>query len=528
MKYAITLAAALCAGGTFAETLNLPLLEGEHWWGGQDADGRQMPFTAASDYKADLRVYHAGNQAAPLLLSDKGRFVWCEEPFAFAFGNGALTVEADAKIESGKPADSLRGAYLHCSKAFFPPSGKTPDLLFVSAPQYNTWIELTYNQNENDILKYAQSMLDNGLPPGVLMIDDTWQTGYGLWRFEPTRFKDPKGLCAKLHEMGFKVMFWVCPFVSMDTPEFRTVEKEGGFLLLKTPAAGGPKDDPAPIRWWNGKSAVLDLTHPNGFRWFEGELSRLRREFGVDGFKLDAGDPEYYVGDYRSYRPCTASGQCEAYAKIGLKFPFNEYRACWKMAGQPLVQRLRDKDHEWSEVPRLITDMIAAGLLGHSFVCPDMIGGGQFTSFLPGSNFDPELFVRSAQVHALCPMMQFSASPWRVLDAEKQEIVRKAVALRQTFAPKFVALAKACATSGEPMLRSLEYAYPGCGYAEVKDEFLMGDFLLVAPQLEKGKLTRTVVVPPGMWRADDGSEVIGPKSVVVKTPLDRIPHFTRR
>ena len=35
----------------------------------------------------------------------------------------------------------------------------------------------------DDILAYAQSMLDNGVPAGVLMIDDTWQAGYGDWRF---------------------------------------------------------------------------------------------------------------------------------------------------------------------------------------------------------------------------------------------------------------------------------------------------------------------------------------------------------
>ena len=66
----------------------------------------------------------------------------------------------------------------------------------------------------------------------------------------------------------------------------------------------------------------------------------------------------------------------------------------------------------------MVADMIAAGLLGYPFICPDMVGGGEWTTFIPGSPFDPELFVRSAQVHALCPMMQFSASPWRVLDAE--------------------------------------------------------------------------------------------------------------
>ena len=53
---------------------------------------------------------------------------------------------------------------------------------------------------------------------------------------------------------------------------------------------------------------------------------------------------------------------CEAYAKLGLEFPLNELRACWKMAGQPLVQRLRDKSHTWDDVRVLIPDMISTGL----------------------------------------------------------------------------------------------------------------------------------------------------------------------
>ena len=58
------------------------------------------------------------------------------------------------------------------SLSWFSPTGEEPELLYFSAPQYNTWIELTYHQNENDILEYAKSMLDNGLPPGKWRSDD--------------------------------------------------------------------------------------------------------------------------------------------------------------------------------------------------------------------------------------------------------------------------------------------------------------------------------------------------------------------
>ena len=189
--------------------------------------------------------------------------------------------------------------------------------------------------------------------------------------------------------------------------------------------------------------------------------------------------------------------------------------------------RLHDKDHSWDALRRLIPDMLAAGFVGCPFICPDMIGGGAWTAFLPGAPFEPEIFLRSAQIHALCPMMQISASPWRVLSPEHQKIFLDTVALRQRFAPRFVELAKEAARTGEPIMRNLEYAFPGQGYAGIRDEFLMGDDLLVAPVVEKGATSRKVVLPPGTWRADDGQVYEGPATVEVAAPLERVPHFTR-
>ena len=75
------------------------------------------------------------------------------------------------------------------------------------------------------------------------------------------------------------------------------------------------------------------------------------------------------------------------------------------------------------------------------------------------------------------------------------------------------------------MLRNLEYNYPGLGYASVNDQFMMGTDLLVAPVVTKGQTERKVVIPPGTWIADNGEKIAGPKTISVKTPLSRIPHF---
>ena len=542
MKKLLLSSISLLSLTLLAGTQTVKMTAGENWWGVANFFGTKMPFTEKTDLKIDLRKDNYHNQCASLLLSDRGRVIWADAQALFTLKNGEITVESDSEIVVTKGGDSLPEAYRFAMRKWFPASGKMPDPLFFSAPQINTWIELTYHQNEKDILGYAKSMIDNGVPAGVLMIDDTWQAGYGDWRFEPTRFKDPKGMMDKLHAMGYKVMLWMCPYVGMDLPSFRRVAwgtnpddvrgypVKGGFLAEKgkRPVANGRVEAKA-CRWWNGYSAFLDFSHPNANAWFTEVLDGLVRDFGVDGFKLDGADlTAYNLKTCEALDPKATNGSLNnGYAAYALKYPFCEIRNLWRLQQMPVVVRLHDKPHTWEALRRITADMIAAGVIGQPFICPDMVGGGEWTAFIPGSPFEPDLFVRSAQIHALCPMMQFSASPWRVLDAEKQQIVRDTVALRQKFAPMFVELAKKAATDGEPILRGLEYNYPNQGYASVIDEFMMGTDLLVAPQMEKDATTRDVVIPPGTWKADDGTTVVGPKTLTVKTPLARLPHFVR-
>ena len=511
------------------------ILPGEHWWGLGTAFGSQMPFTAKSDFSCDLNADNYANQTMSLLVSDKGRVLWCDEPIAATIAAGSMRVvsgkgEVILREDAGR---NLAEAYRFASKTWFPPSGEYPDLLYFAAPQYNTWIELTYHQNEKDILGYAQSMIDHGLPPGVFMIDDTWQLGYGVWEFDPRRFSDPRGMVAKLHAMGFKVLLWMCPFVSMDSPAYRLLELGKSPDVRRSAPRGGFVTDPATgraaaVNWWNGRSALVDMSHPSGREWLCGRLDWLMSTYGVDAFKFDNGGVCDYFGVRAQREGLSAAAQNGLYADLALCYRGSELRSAFGMGGKPVVMRLHDKRHAWEDLAKLVPDMLAAGLIGTPFVCPDMIGGGSWESFLPGASFEPELFIRSAQIHALCPMMQISASPWRVLDAEHREIFQRIVALRQKFAPAFVELAKESAKSGEPIMRNLEYNYPNMGYSDIRDEFMMGTDLLVAPVVTKGNSSREIVLPPGRWLADDGNLFEGARRIVVKTPLDRIPHFARK
>ncbi|NJK96084.1 MAG: hypothetical protein HC905_15295 [Bacteroidales bacterium] len=216
-----------------AQGTKIPLQPGEKIWSGAIKEGHKMPF--APGYKFDFYANNMYNQIQPLLLSNQGLWVWSEEPYAFEIQNNMLTVyNAKGEIKHGRSGKSISSARDYAAATFFPASGKIPDELLFSQPQFNTWIELTYNQNQEDILKYARAIIDNGFAPGVLMIDDTWQEDYGKWVFHPGRFPNPKKMMDELHKMGFKVMLWMCPFVSADQAVIvREIMKGKGFLLQK-------------------------------------------------------------------------------------------------------------------------------------------------------------------------------------------------------------------------------------------------------------------------------------------------------
>lgn len=81
-----------CAAAETFKTRVEPL-GGEKWWGAATTLGDIMPFPADTK-NFDLLKNDFGNQASPLLLSSKGRYVWSEEPFSFKFEKGALVLES--------------------------------------------------------------------------------------------------------------------------------------------------------------------------------------------------------------------------------------------------------------------------------------------------------------------------------------------------------------------------------------------------------------------------------------------------
>ncbi|MFO1514077.1 MAG: glycoside hydrolase family 31 protein [Verrucomicrobiota bacterium] len=102
-----------------------------------------------------------------------------------------------------------------------------------------------------------------------------------------------------------------------------------------------------------------------------------------------------------------------------------------------------------------------------------------------------------------------------------------AVKVREKHQRYILKLARQSAVTGEPLMRSLEYAFPHQGYERINDQFLLGDRLLVAPVLEKDARNRAVVLPAGSWRGFDGKRYAGPAKVTVPVRVDELCYFER-
>ncbi len=517
---------------------SVKFLENEHFWGGPTVYGTEMPIKSGSDYCRDNRE-DPGNQFMPLFISDMGRYIRSDDTFKAWVDGDTLNFEGDGKFELWEDGKCLRDAYLAAMEAHFPfddsrKKGKKLPRKFFSTAQYNTWMEFTYDPTQAGVLDYAHSIIENGFEPGILIIDEGWHTRYGLWEFDFAKFPAPKAMIDELHSLGFTVMLWVTPLVTADgqqfvmrTKDYLTADWDKNFLR-------NAENEPAIVDWWNGYSAILDLRKEDDRKYFGERLDRLMKEYGVDGFKFDG-------GSYAMYRPENMINGTPredhdpkelniAWNEFGAQYEYHEYKDTFMGGGKSTIQRLCDRGHRWDDdgINTLLPCAIMQGLMGHPFICPDMIGGGSWShNIIPGFKVDEELFIRMAQASSLFPMMQFSWAPWRVLSSESLEIIKKSAFLHKNMSAEIISLIEETEKTGEPILRSLEYNHPHSGYAEITDEFMLGRDILVCPIVTKGTFSKNIIFPEGRWLDAEGNVYEGGTSHLVDTPIDKLAWFRR-
>jgi alpha-glucosidase len=86
--------------------------------------------------------------------------------------------------------------------------------------------------------------------------------------------------------------------------------------------------------------------------------------------------------------------------------------------------------------------------------------------------------------------------------------------------------AQQASQTGEPIVRHLEYMFPNQGFADCKDQFMLGEKFLVAPVLNSEN-QRTVILPKGKWRDEQGKVYTGGKKITVDAAMNRLPYFEK-
>ena len=498
--------------------LEIEILDNEYWYGGVITEGDKMPFTKQSDYVFDFSKTHFEDQATTIFISNKGRY-FKFEPILIKISNGKILVAYEKIIPSLKSlGNTLKTAYQGAYIDYFYHDKTHPTKDCFVYPQFNDWMEIGYNQNQADILKYAHEIIDKKYPYSVLMIDDKWMDYYGAFSFNKERFPSPQEMINELHLLGFKLMLWETPFVSPDSPEFRELDSLG--VLIKK-----GNGEVAIRKWWNGYSAILDLSNPIAIEWLNEKNDKLLK-MGIDGFKFDAGDFFYYKNDDVVFGSSIAEEQAKKYFEFGYKYEYNEFRAAINVAGYGTMFRQCDKAHTFDKggLRDLVYGCVIQNLMGYWFSAPDMVGGGAIGT---DKVIDEELVVRYAQASALMPMMQFSRLPHKILSEENFEICLRFANLHVSFGEYIYKQVQKATEFGEPIVKLLEYEFPNQGYENELNAFVLGDKFLVFPVIKKGEFKKEIKLPEGKWKYFDGTVYKGGKFYLFETPIEVLPYFEK-
>lgn len=131
-----------------------------------------------------------------------------------------------------------------------------------------------------------------------------------------------------------------------------------------------------------------------------------------------------------------------------------------------------------------VANMIKAGMNGIAYESSDL--GGHVGK--PSSG----LYLRWTQYGALSPIYRthsnrnvaIGRTPWTYGDYET-EITRNYLSMRYHLLPVYYALSHENYTTGQPLMRSLEFDYPQYEQSKRTDEYLLGENILVAPMTNK-------------------------------------------
>ena len=399
--------------------------------------------------------------------------------------------------------------------------------------------------NVDEIREIVENFQRKEIPIDVIYLDIDYMDGFRVMTFKTPEFDGVDKLIEELKQKGIKIVTILDPGVKVD--ENYGVYQRGlnGNHFTKTYdgkifiGAVWPKD-----------SAFPDFSNEKCRTWWKEELKSFILKYGINGIWNDMNEPCVFNNDYKTmFENCLHESD---FGVIEHKEFHNRYgfemSRCSHEAQNELRPNIRefsmtrgtyaggqryssiwtgDNMSLWSQMRMSISMNANLGISGFSFVGND-VGGF-------GLDCTEELFIRWMQLGTFLPIFRNHSNmytrrqePWS-FGKRAEKISKDAIELRYKLLPYIYTYFYESHTKGLPVFRPLVMEFEKDeNVFNMKEEFMFGSNLLIAPVLYKGERSKVVYLPEGNWYNFKTNEIFeGGQRYKLKCELDEILIFVK-
>lgn len=410
--------------------------------------------------------------------------------------------------------------------------------------------------NQDQVLSVAREYKRRNIPLDVLVIDYYHWPRCGDWRFDGEFFPDPAAMIKELQELGIETMVSIWPQVDWRSENYEEMKQQG--MLVKSNAGVDVQMN------FLGNNVFMDATNPRTRQYVWEKCKQNYADLGIHAFWLDEAEPEFTTYDFENYTyhagPVAETGNIypREYARLfyegqqanGQKDIVNLIRCAW-VGSQRYGALVWSGDifSSYEDFRKQICAGIHMGICGIPWWTTD-IGG--FHGGVTADEGFRELLVRWFQFGAFCPVMRIHGHRQpteRIVDRsgevrestgadnevwsfgeEVYGILTKFIRIRELMRDYTRSLMREAHEKGTPVMRALFYEFPRDPMCwDIKDSYLFGSNVLVAPVCHENARSRRVYLPVGAaWtHAGTGEIYEGGQELEIKAPLDTLPVFLR-
>ena len=370
--------------------------------------------------------------------------------------------------------------------------------------------------SQEEVRELVKTFEEKDIPLDVVYLDIDYMDGFRVMTFKTPNFEDAAGLIGDLKEKGIRTITIIDPGVKVDE-EYDVFKrgKEGNHFTKKL-------DGEMFIgAVWPGDSAFPDFSNKDCREWWKSELKKFISEHGMDGIWNDMNEPCVFNNDHKTMlETClhnSDNGVIE-HKEFHNRYGF-EMSRCSKEAQEELHPNERgfsmtratyaggqryssvwtgDNMSLWSQMRMSISMNANLGISGFSFVGNDVSGFGLDSS--------EELFIRWMEMGPFIPIFRNHSNmytrrqePW-AFGPRAEKIAKKSIELRYELIPYIYDLYYISHKEGLPIFRPMIMEYEkDMNLLNMREQFMLGENMLVAPVLYEGERSKTVYLPKGIW-----------------------------